>query len=200
MVDETLIPLYNKRQYYGDMWFDQKSNYSINVQVINTSNLKIINYVSGFQGSQHNFHCFQYTRLALERKNLLAPGEWIWADVGYKLQDWCMIFYKRPASLKKENKEFNYNLSRIQIKSEHAIGYLKQQFQLLKKLCLNIHSKDDIVYVTGWINACIILQCFCIDQELNLQRDFLTDGRNWERAQQEAYQLVIPAEDKSSVN
>ncbi len=31
MVDDMFIPLYSKAQYYGDLWFDRKSNYSINV-------------------------------------------------------------------------------------------------------------------------------------------------------------------------
>ena len=52
-----------------------------------------------------------------------------------------MIPYQRPASQQPENKNFNYHLSKIKIKSEHAIKYLKSQFQSLKKLRLNIHTK-----------------------------------------------------------
>jgi hypothetical protein len=33
MVDGTLIPLFRRPQFYGNTWFDRKSNYSINVQV-----------------------------------------------------------------------------------------------------------------------------------------------------------------------
>ena len=33
IVDGTLIPLYNKPWYYGKLWFDRKSNYSMNIQV-----------------------------------------------------------------------------------------------------------------------------------------------------------------------
>lgn len=87
-----------------------------------------------------------------------------------------MIPYKRPVNQRLGNKTFNYHLSKIRIKSEHAIGYLKGQFELLKRLRLNIFTKEDIVYVTDWINACMILQCFCIDQELDMAKNFLEDG------------------------
>lgn len=199
MVDGTLIPLYSRPRYYGDLWFDRKSNYSMNVQVINTPNLKIIDYASGFRGSQHDAHCFKYTQLAIEREQLLARDEWVWADVGYKLQTWCLIPYKHPGSLLKENKDFNYHLSKIRIKSEHAIGYLKGRFQSLKKLRVNIHTKKDIVYATGWINACIILHSFCMDQKLDLQKDFLRDGLEHETEQQKFYQPVVPVENESDL-
>lgn len=200
MVDRTLVPLYSKPHYYGDLWFDRKSNYSMNVQVINTPNLKIIDYASGFRGSQHDAHCFKYTQLASEHDHLFTLNKWVWADVGYKLEKWCMIPYKRSNSLLQENKDFNYNLSQIRIKSEHAIGYLKGRFQSLKKLCLSINSKDDVRYATEWINACIILHSFCMDYELELQRDFLRDGAKFETQQQKTYQPVVPTEDESDVD
>ena len=75
MVDGTLILLYSKLRYYWDLLFDQKSNYSMNVQIINTHYLKIIDYASGFCGSQHDSHCSNYTRLAIHQKDLMAEDE-----------------------------------------------------------------------------------------------------------------------------
>ena len=63
MVDGTLVPLYRKPSYYRETFFDQKSNYSINVQIINTPNRKIIDYASRFRGSRHNTHYFTSTKL-----------------------------------------------------------------------------------------------------------------------------------------
>ena len=42
MVDGTWISLYRKPLHYGETFFDRKCNYSINVQIINTPNRKII--------------------------------------------------------------------------------------------------------------------------------------------------------------
>lgn len=33
MVDGTLVPLYSYPGYFGNSWYDRKSNYSLNVQV-----------------------------------------------------------------------------------------------------------------------------------------------------------------------
>lgn len=33
MIDGTLVPLYSKPHYFGERFFDCKSNYSVNVQV-----------------------------------------------------------------------------------------------------------------------------------------------------------------------
>ena len=40
MVDGTLVPLFQQPGFYGNVWFDRKSNYSMNVQV--SCNLRFI--------------------------------------------------------------------------------------------------------------------------------------------------------------
>ncbi|RPA96241.1 hypothetical protein L873DRAFT_1836835 [Choiromyces venosus 120613-1] len=50
MIDSTLIPLYQRPYYYGEVFFDRKSNYSLNI--VNTPTLKIVNYAVGFVGSR----------------------------------------------------------------------------------------------------------------------------------------------------
>lgn len=55
MADGTLIPLHCKTHWSGDTYFDRRRNYySVNVQIINNPNLKIIDYASGFTGSRHD--------------------------------------------------------------------------------------------------------------------------------------------------
>lgn len=165
MVDGTLIPLYRKPSHYGETFYDRKSRYSINVQIINTPNRQIIDYASGFRGSRHDTHCFKSTRLGERPADFLDEGEWSWGDQGYPLCKWLMIPYKLPISLLKENRAFNFHLSRIRIRSEHAIGYLKGRFQSLKELRIQIFNPQDLTYATLWINSCIILHAFCINYE-----------------------------------
>ena len=76
-----------------------------------------------------------------------------------------MISYKKSHNKSTSNKNFNYNLSRIRIRSEHAIEYLKNRFQFLKKFRIAIHNEQNIVYVACWINACIVLHVFVIDEK-----------------------------------
>ena len=180
MVDGTTVPLYEKPHYYGDAFFDRKSQYSINVQIINTPhNNQIIDYASGFNGSRHDSHCFEETFLYEHHSSLLTAEEWCWSDVAYPLRDWLVSPFKKPNNRSKINKKFNYNLSRIRIRSEHAIGYLKGRFSSLKELRIAIRNKKDTRYASAWINACIILHAFAIDEEA-YSPDFAKDGYIWE--------------------
>ena len=90
--------------------------------------------------------------------------------MGYPLQTWLMILYKRPNNTTRENKTFNYALSRIRIWSEHVIRYLKGQFQSLKEFCILITSPKDITYASCWIQTCIILHVFSLDSELTTNK------------------------------
>lgn len=51
MVDGTTIPIFEKSHYFGESFYDQKAQYYINVQIINTPNRQIIDYATGFNRS-----------------------------------------------------------------------------------------------------------------------------------------------------
>lgn len=144
MVDGILILLYQKPSHYGETFFDQKSKYSMNVKIINTPSHKIIDYASEFWGSRKDTHCFASTKL---RKNLylyLEKNDWYWGDAGYPLQKWLMIPYTSPATFLEPNRTFNFHPSRICIRSEHTIGYLKGRFQCLKELRFQVLNAQDL--------------------------------------------------------
>ena len=76
MIDETIIFLFEKSHYYDDVFFDRKSKYSINVQIINTSHdRQIIDYVNEFNESRHDSHCFLEINLYKHRFSLLTVDE-----------------------------------------------------------------------------------------------------------------------------
>ncbi|KAJ8583205.1 hypothetical protein M405DRAFT_696350, partial [Rhizopogon salebrosus TDB-379] len=95
MVDGTLIPLTRRPGFFGNVFFDRKSNYSMNVQLISTPDLSIIDYGVGLPGSQHDATAWEQTRLPQEHDMLLNQGEWVWADSAYPLQTWCQSPYKK---------------------------------------------------------------------------------------------------------
>jgi hypothetical protein len=183
MVDGTLVPLFQKPAWFGETFFDRKSNYSMNIQIINTPDRRIIDYASGFRGTVTDSKAFRFTRLGREHEVLLAPDEWCWGDQGYQLYRWLMIPYKQPVREDSDNAAFNYHLSTIRIFSEHTIGYLKGRFQSLKELRVQIHTKEDFIYATCWINTCIALHAFCQADEVDEQSDFIEDGVAHEREQ-----------------
>ncbi|KAG0643565.1 hypothetical protein HOY80DRAFT_1032926 [Tuber brumale] len=53
--------IYSKLQYFGERFFDRKSNYSVNVPIINTPDLQIINYSVRFVSSTMDNTAWQDT-------------------------------------------------------------------------------------------------------------------------------------------
>ncbi|GAW01816.1 DDE family endonuclease [Lentinula edodes] len=134
-VDGTLIPLAEKPAYHGEAYFDRKSNYSLNVQLITLPNLRIIDY----------------------RQHLLGPGEWIWADSAYPIEAWCVIPYKKPHNRDPANKTFNFWVSHVRIRSEHAVDHLKGRLQSLRGLRQQILDEQSHRRALEWVRTCLVI-------------------------------------------
>ena len=77
------ILLYRKPLYYAKMFYNQKSRYLINMQIINIPGCKTIHYASRFQGNQHDTHCFKFTQLGKRPFKFLDQGGCYWENQGY---------------------------------------------------------------------------------------------------------------------
>ncbi|KAF7290164.1 DDE Tnp4 domain-containing protein [Mycena indigotica] len=171
MVDGTLVPLFARPGHFGNNWFDRKSNYSLNVQLITTPDLRIVDYGIGLPGSQHDATAWKMTRIPNEFVILLPNGEWIWADSAYPLQLWLMAPYKAPMKFEDWNEVFNYYVANVRVRSEHAVGYLKGRFCSLRGLRLRIDDQEHIGFATYWIIACMVVHNFAMVHERNIDMD-----------------------------
>ncbi|KAF8231832.1 hypothetical protein L208DRAFT_1275302, partial [Tricholoma matsutake] len=144
-------------------------------KVVSLPNLKIIDFSYGHTGSTHVSTAWTKTRLANEHCDLIEDGEWIWADSAYpagmslyilpifSLVDvWIIAPYKKPERDLPDNEEFNKHVSRVCIRSEHAIRSLKGRFHSLKNLCLSISDKTSHILATYWVAACIGVHSFAM--------------------------------------
>src|SRR5467141_4751535 len=100
-VDGTLFPLSNRPYWYGESYFDQKCNYSLNIQVfiyllllscvadnkqiVSLPKLHIIDFSYGHTGSTHESSAWEDTCLSQGHEALLTDGEWVWADSEYPI-------------------------------------------------------------------------------------------------------------------
>ncbi|KAF5341489.1 hypothetical protein D9758_013933 [Tetrapyrgos nigripes] len=109
-VDGTFIPLAYQPYWYGESYFDRKSCYSLNVQIVLLPNWCIIDFSYGHVGSTHDATAWEETRLFKEHESLLQD-EWIWADSAYPIQTWVVAPYKKPDCYEPENEEFNKAVS-----------------------------------------------------------------------------------------
>ncbi|KAF8233325.1 hypothetical protein L208DRAFT_1037192, partial [Tricholoma matsutake] len=78
----------------------------------------------------------------------------------FKVDVWIVLLYKKPEHDLPDNEEFNKQVSRARIRSEHAIGFLKGRFHSLKNLHLNISDKRTHILATYWVAACIGVHSF----------------------------------------
>ncbi|KAF8226700.1 hypothetical protein L208DRAFT_1080827, partial [Tricholoma matsutake] len=102
------------------------------------------------------------TQLASDYKDVMKDSEWVWADSAYPIDVWIVAPYKKPERDLPENNAFNTQVSKLHIRSEHAIGFLKGRFHSLKNLRVNICDKDSHILVTYWVAACIGLHSFAM--------------------------------------
>lgn len=100
----------------------------------------------------------------------------------------------RPEKLLQENTTYNYHVSRIRIRSEHCVGFLKGRWSSLRGLRLRIDNSSAMKFATLWVATCIHLHNFAISHERheNIQTDiFFMEGQrlmNKERQEREEWQ------------
>ncbi|KAF5329182.1 hypothetical protein D9611_013194 [Ephemerocybe angulata] len=164
-VDGTLVPLYKKPKWFGESYYDRKSNYSLSFQIINLPNLQIFDVGYGHTGSTHDSTAWEQTRTFKEHTSILKDNEFIWADSAYPIQTWVVTPYKKPDSEEADNTIYNNHLSHLRIRSEHAIGFLKGRFQSLKGLRVDITSAKTHQFAVYWVLSCIAIHAFAIASE-----------------------------------
>lgn len=155
-------------QYTGKLvFFDSRFVLMYSQVISDVQTLRIVDYSVGHTGSVHDSYAFQGTHTFREHAHLLRPREWIWADTAYPIQPWCIAPYKKPTrgELSSQQKDFNYNISKIRIRSEHAIGLLKGRWQSLHKLRIQICNNQRHLFAIAWIRTCIILHNLTIDYQ-----------------------------------
>jgi hypothetical protein len=85
------------------------------------------------------------------------------------LQTWVVAPYKKPEKELAQNEEFNNHILMVQIRSEHAIGFLEGCFRSLKSLRIRIKDKKSHQFATYWVAACIGVHAFAMQCEADEQ-------------------------------
>lgn len=186
MYDSTIVVLFAHPGFDGDVYYTQKSNYSLNLQVSsiffhyksdywqvvilhkvgNTpSNLRIVDYSHGFTGSAHDATAFEHTAAHKHPDWFFKGEEFAWADSAYSLNKHTIPVHHKPASFWCQNTIFDKAIAHIHVCSEHCMGALKGCFQCLWGLCVNINSLEDHIHACCWITISIILHNLIIDVE-----------------------------------
>ncbi|CAD6939695.1 hypothetical protein CF335_g8261 [Tilletia laevis] len=119
---------------HGDAFMNRKRRFSFNVQLVTmVHTLRIISYVVGHRGASSDARAWACSSVVDAPARYLRKDEWIWADLGYPFASYLVSPYQHLAATKSiDFRRFNYSLSSIRIRSEHAMAYVKGRFPALK--------------------------------------------------------------------
>ncbi|CDU23334.1 uncharacterized protein SPSC_01963 [Sporisorium scitamineum] len=152
-------PALNAREHWS-----YKGDYTFNVAlVVLPHSLRIVESVVGHPGSSHDSRVWASGTHGIVAKFRLHldEGEFVWVDAGYGYSSYTVGPYGHKNSEKSRDlKHFNYMLSRIRIRAEHGIGYLKGRFQCLSGYRGNLYREYDHRQAALAIQACIIAHTF----------------------------------------
>ncbi|KAL3685092.1 hypothetical protein R1sor_003114 [Riccia sorocarpa] len=163
LVDDTLVKLSQRPRDDGEMYFDHKSNYSLNVQVICDQNKRVIYFFTGMLGSGHDLTCLRRSGLwrRLNSAQLFDGGQYLLGDSGYVPLQRLVCSYKRTRG-NMDKVSFNNCIAHARVGNEHCIGILKACWHSLREIRTQLRNARENAYVICWIRCCIILHNFMI--------------------------------------
>lgn len=167
-IDGTTFPLSQKPAVDGECYFDRKSRYSINGQIVCDDYRRIIAFYGGWPGSCCDSTVYKKMQLAKDAKkpHFFSRGEYLIGDSAYPADRCCNTLV--PAYRKNmkgtDIEAFNTCVAHVRVVNEHTIGVLKGRWASLKELRIQLNKKEDMERILRWITACIVLHNMLISQ------------------------------------
>lgn len=151
-------PVKNHESYYN-----RKSRYGINIQIISDWEGRIRFLFTGFPASVHDSRCIRNSPIVAEKERFFHGQEYILADSAYSLSETIITPFKKPIGNAQPYKAFNRALSSVRVRVEHCIGRLKGRFQSIRGMRALISKGEDNKRANRWLSACAILHNILID-------------------------------------
>ncbi|SPO27276.1 uncharacterized protein UTRI_10393 [Ustilago trichophora] len=151
-------PAMNAREHYS-----YKGDYTFNVALVFLPHsLRIVESVVGHPGSSHDSHVWASGQGIVAKPHLhLDEGEFVWVDSGFGYSSYSVSpFGNTFANQSRDIRFFNFSMSRIRVRAEHGIAYLKNRFQCLMGYRGNLYREEDHEKAAYAIQACIIAHTF----------------------------------------
>jgi hypothetical protein len=196
-VDGTHIILNQRPHIDGEVYFNRKQSYSINVQIVCDDRRMIRAYVVGWPGSVSDSTVFKDSDIYKFPEHHFSPTtetsfEYLIADAGFASESWLCTPYRQPAASIPHNKIFNELFSSARVVIEHVNGILKSRWSSLRGIRNQMIKREDFETVNKHIVVCMILHNFlliCHDAwdddedieeiiEINAERNVNINARN----------------------
>ncbi|XP_021340220.1 putative nuclease HARBI1 [Mizuhopecten yessoensis] len=140
-------------------YIDRKGFPSLQLQVVVSHNMLIIDAYVGWPGSVHDARVYKNSPLfdGLQT-GMIAPGHFLIGDGAYPLSEVMITPFRQTGNLSAQQKHFNKKVSSVRQTVERSIGHMKQRFRRLRDLsCRDMKSACEII-MSGCIlhNMCIL--------------------------------------------
>ena len=166
-IDGSHIPILTPKDYPLD-YYNRKGFHSIVLQALVDHEYKFMNIFVGWPGSCHDARILANSAvfakgeagdLVPDTKQCISGMDVpvvILGDPAYPLLPWLMKPYTATGPLTREQRRFNYQLSRARVVVECAFGRLKGRWRSLMK-----RNDTDVSFMPTLVSACCILHNLC---------------------------------------
>jgi hypothetical protein len=118
----------------------------------------IVSYVFGWPGAASDSTIMASSFIAQEPHKYLAIGEeFIFADLGFKRENYVVTPFKGEQAALRHNQMFNRAQRTGRCRIEHVNGCLKARFASLRAMPIDIKCKEDVADCHLWVSGCIVL-------------------------------------------
>jgi len=159
--DGTTRPLAYAPRIQPWTYWDRHDRYSINLLLACDHERNIISATLGFTGAASDAYVQRHADWCRYPGQHFSLLEYLLGDKGMHHTARVVGPYKGAAGDKRPNKNFNFQLSRLRVVSEHVIGMLKGRWMSLRELRVSIGSEGDFKEAMEWILACCVLHNVC---------------------------------------
>ena len=163
--DGTTFPLAYQPALHPWTYYDRKGRYSLNAVLTCVWDGLFISVVQGCTGAAPDAFVQTLANWHRYLQVYFSHGQYLLGDKGMKYTSWVIGPFLKPESTTSERRNFNFQLARLRVRSEHAIGVLKGRFASLKELRMRLNGKNDFDCATSWVLACCVLHNVCRQQE-----------------------------------
>ena len=177
IIDGTLIPLARRPTEYGDSYFCRKQCYAINVQIVCDDKGRITYFYGGWPGSVHDNRSWRNSKVFNNAQLFFGDGEYLLADSAYSACLYIVQSFKKVSgtNLSRHQEFFNTMLGRARVKSEHCIGILKNRFQCLKQMNINVNGRTGVKEIMQLFTACTVMHNLLLDANDNIPQEWYDD-------------------------
>lgn len=156
-IDGTHIILSQRPALDGEVYFNRKKTYSMNVILICDDRRRILWMQTGWPGSVYDATVFSHSNLFNEPLSYHKSSEFLIGDSGFILGPNMVIPYTSTNAQLPDNIKFNEHISKMRVVIEHVNGILKNRWSSLKGIRTQLKNKEELVIICDHIKACCVL-------------------------------------------